>query len=315
MRVVLQIQEHAGIDLLSDGEFTRWNAREFRPSGMVERFVAQMDGIASEANFAQRTAFQQRGAAAYRGNPAAVVIGELGPGRLDLEREWRMAAELTAMPLKFTVTSPYMIAKLIHDDWYHDFEQLLSRAASVLADQVSQIGAAVVQVDEPNLPGSPQDARIAAEAINTVLANVSGETAVHLCFGNFGGQRIQQGDYGHLLEFFDSLDCHHLVLETTRRPIEELRLLRDVKPEIAFGFGVIDVKDLQVESPSLVASRIEALAATVEEKRIKYVHPDCGMSHLPRDVADRKLAALSAGRDLFVGDSRSIQPILKSVNS
>jgi 5-methyltetrahydropteroyltriglutamate--homocysteine methyltransferase len=314
VRVVLQVQEHAGIEILSDGELTRWNAREFRPSGMVERFVAQMDGFATNATSVQRAAYRKRDDVAYRSNPPAVVIGELGPGRLDLEGEWRAAAELTSRPLKFTVTSPYMIAKLVQDDWYGNFAQLVSRVASVLAEEIAPIGAAVVQVDEPNLPGSPHDGLIAAEAINKVLANVQCEAAVHLCFGNFGGQRVQQGDYGYLLDFFDHLTCDHLVLETTRRPSEEIRLLRDVKAEMAFGFGVIDVKDLQVESATQVAKRIETLATLVGEDRIKYVHPDCGLSHLPREVADRKLAALTAGRDLFVGNRRAAETALKPVN-
>jgi 5-methyltetrahydropteroyltriglutamate--homocysteine methyltransferase len=281
---------------------------------MVERFVAQMDGVAAEATNVQRAAYQKRADVAYRRNPPAVVVGELGAGRLDLESEWRTAAELTSRPLKFTVTSPYMIAKVVQDDWYGDFAQLVSRVASVLADEIALIGAAVVQVDEPNLPGSPHDALIAAGAINKILANVQGEAAVHLCFGNFGGQRVQQGDYGHLLDFFDHLTCDHLVLETTRRPSEEVRLLRDVKMEMAFGFGVIDVKDLQVESASQVAKRIESLAAMVGEDRIKYVHPDCGLSHLPREVADRKLAALTAGRDLFVGNRRAADAALKPIS-
>src|SRR5664279_1862807 len=69
--VVLQVQEHVGIDLLTDGELTRWNAREFRPSGMVERFVARMDGVAAEANHIQRTAYRTRADVSYRGNPPA----------------------------------------------------------------------------------------------------------------------------------------------------------------------------------------------------------------------------------------------------
>src|SRR5262249_41073395 len=108
----------------------------------------------------------------------------------------------------------------------------------------------------------------------------------------------------HLLRFFNQLECNHLVLETTRQPIDQIRLLNDVKPEIAFGFGVIDVKDLQIEKPSQVASRIERLAELVGIQRIKYVHPDCGLSHLPRDVADGKLSALAEGRDLFAGSTR-----------
>jgi 5-methyltetrahydropteroyltriglutamate--homocysteine methyltransferase len=239
-----------------------------------------------------------------------VVRGVVGPGSLDLESEWRQAARLTARPLKFTVTSPYMMAKLLHDVCYGDFAQLLDALAGVLADQVDRVAAAVVQIDEPNLPGSPQDALLAARAINRVLDRVSGEGAVHLCFGNFGGQRIQRGDYPSLLGFFNALHCRHLVLETTRRPAAELEILGEIRPEIGLGLGVIDVKDLQVETPEEVARRIERLAGAFGVERIRYVHPDCGLAHLPRDVADGKLRALVAGRDQFLGQRRSLDAAL-----
>ncbi len=66
------------------------------------------------------------------------------------------------------------------------------------------------------------------------------------------------------------------------------------------GLGVIDVKDLQVESPEKVASRIETLADQLGPDRLEYVHPDCGLQVLPRPIADGKLRALVAGRDLFL---------------
>ena len=37
--------------------------------------------------------------------------------------------------------------------------------------------------------------------------------------------------------------------------------------------------------------------------RVRYVHPDCGFWMLPRSVADAKMRALAAGRDLFEGVS------------
>ena len=42
--------------------------------------------------------------------------------------------------------------------------------ADVLAEQVKHIDAEVVQVDEANLPGAPDEWEWAAEAINRVLA-------------------------------------------------------------------------------------------------------------------------------------------------
>ena len=70
--------------------------------------------------------------------------------------------------------------------------------------------------------------------------------------------------------------------------------------DIALGLGVIDIKDNVVETPDLVASRIEHAVKLLGIERIKWVHPDCGFWMLPRTVADAKMAALVAGRDLFL---------------
>ena len=72
------------------------------------------------------------------------------------------------------------------------------------------------------------------------------------------------------------------------------------REDIALGLGVIDIKDNVVETPDLVASRIEHAVKLLGIGRINWVHPDCGFWMLPRTVADAKMAALVAGRDLFL---------------
>ncbi len=64
---------------------------------------------------------------------------------------------------------------------------------------------------------------------------------------------------------------------------------------------MIDIKDNEVETPETVARRIERAATVLGAERIRYVHPDCGFWMLPRSVADAKMRALVAGRDLFAG--------------
>ncbi len=96
-----------------------------------------------------------------------------------------------------------------------------------------------------------------------------------------------------------------MVLEMARRPTEELPLLRDVKPELGLGLGVIDIKDNEVETPETVARRIESAAGALGAERIRYVHPDCGFWMLPRSVADAKMRALCLGRDLYAGEPRA----------
>ena len=159
----------------------------------------------------------------------------------------------------------------------------------------------MIQVDEANVTGHPDDGPLAAAGINHVLQGVATEKAVHLCFGNYGGQTIQTGEYEKLLDFLNLLECDHLVLEMARRPDTELTLLQHVRKDTGLGIGVIDIKDNEVESPEIVAQRIEQASNVLGPERIQYVHPDCGFWMLPRSVADAKMRSLVQGRDLFEG--------------
>ena len=54
-------------------------------------------------------------------------------------------------------------------------------------------------------------------------------------------------------------------------------------------------------NPDEIAKSIENAEAQLGEGRVKYIHPDCGFWMLKRSVADRKIAALAKGRDLYLG--------------
>ncbi len=239
----------------------------------------------------------------FRTVPAGVVREPVGEGTMNLLAAYDFVKSLAVSPLKFTVTSPYMLAKTLLNRHYPDRRALTLAMADALRKQVAEIDAAVLQVDEANLPGSPQDSAWAAEAINVVLngAPAGTERAVHLCFGNYGGQSIQKGFFRELLPFFNALDADHLVLEFARRGYEELDVFKELKPSIALGLGVIDIKDNEVETPDAIARRIEHAVETLGAERVKWVHPDCGFWMLHRSVADRKMRALVQGRDLFEG--------------
>jgi len=87
------------------------------------------------------------------------------------------------------------------------------------------------------------------------------------------------------------LRTDNLVLEFARRGYAELELLRDVKPSIRIGIGVIDIKDNAVESADTVAQRIEHAVRVLGPDRVVYAHPDCGFWMLPRSVATEKCEA------------------------
>jgi 5-methyltetrahydropteroyltriglutamate--homocysteine methyltransferase len=173
--------------------------------------------------------------------------------------------------------------------------------AAVLADQVSSLPCSCVQLDEANIPGNPADAPLAAAAINLILDRVSVGRAVHFCFGNYGGQTIQKGDWRTLIGFLNSLHADQLVLEMVRRPEYDISALREIRPEIKLGIGVVDVKDNHVETADEIARGIAAVEDRIGPGRIGWVHPDCGLWMLKRSVADRKIAALVKGRDLYLG--------------
>jgi 5-methyltetrahydropteroyltriglutamate--homocysteine methyltransferase len=299
--VVLKTQELAGLDVLSDGELSRFNVNHPDTNGMIEYFVSPLAGVETNLSRAELSAWRANPATRFRTRPAGVVRGKIGEGALDLPGAWAAVKPLSARPLKFTLTSPYMLAKTLLDTHYRDVHALSMTIADVLCAQVREIDASVVQIDEAHLTGHADDAGWAHEPINRVLSGVRGEKAVHLCFGNYGGQTIQKGQWRALLRFLNALDADHLVLEFARRGYEELGLFRDLRPGLALGLGVIDIKDNEVETPDEIARRVADAVEVLGVERIKWIHPDCGFWMLPRSVADRKMRALVAGRDLFLG--------------
>src|SRR5437879_4813812 len=214
--VVLKTQELAGIDVISDGELSRFDVNHPETNGMIDYFVRPMAGIRSTLSRDELEEFRRQPGLSFRARAAGVVTDPIGEGTLNLADDFDLVKTLTTRPLKFTVTSPYMLAKTLLDRHYADRRTLTMAIADVLRKQVEAIDAAVVQVDEANLPGSPADGPWAAEAINRVLGGVRGQKGGHLCFGNYGGQTIQKGFFRELLPFFNALDCAHLVLEFPR---------------------------------------------------------------------------------------------------
>jgi 5-methyltetrahydropteroyltriglutamate--homocysteine methyltransferase len=308
MMVVLKTQELAGIDVVADGELYRWDVNHGETNGMIDYFISRMDGIHTRLSAQQLARWQEKSDMTFRTKPAGVAVGPLGVGTLDLRDDFDLFRELTTRPKKFTVTSPYMLAKTLSDEYYGDRTALIMAIADVLAEQVANLTADVLQVDEANVTGHPDDGSIAAAGINRVLRAFRGEKAVHLCYGNYGGQTIQRGTYDKLLAFLNDLQADHVVLELARRPAVELSILREIRPQIGLGIGVIDIKDNEVETPDIVARRIDQAASVLGFDRIRYVHPDCGFWMLPRTVADAKMKALVAGRDLVLGRLANGQP-------
>ena len=299
--VVLKTQELAGIDLVSDGELSRFDVSHPETNGMIDYFIRPMGGISSaltREDLAQFAAEQRMG---FRAQPAGVVEGPLTEGTLNLPHDWQLFRGLSSADTMFTFTAPYMLARTLVDRQHGDIRALTMALAEVLRKQVESIDAPVLQMDAAHLTGHTEDAEWAHEPFNLALGGIRGEKALHLCFGNYGGQSIQKGYWKDLMPFLNKLDADHLVLEFARRGYDELEVFKELKPGTKLGVGVVDIKDNEVEPTDVIAGRIENAVNVLGIDRIKWVHPDCGFWMLPRSVADRKMAALVAGRDQFLG--------------
>lgn len=300
---VLKTQELAGLDLISDGELQRFDPGHPETNGMIDYFVSRMDGIRTRYSLADIERFRADAGVSYRAAPAGVVTGKVSEGTLNLLADFEFARSLTDRPLKFTCTGPHMLAKVLTNRHYASTPALAMDIADVLRHQLASIDASVVQLDEANISGHPEDADWAAEALNHVLEGVRAEKAVHICFGNYGGQTVQKGFWNDLIPFLNRLRVDHLVLEFARRGYKEVAAFRKLDSRIGLGIGVVDIKDNEIEAPDAIASRMELVVRTLGEGRLRYIHPDCGLWMLQRSVADRKLRALVEGRDLFEGRS------------
>ena len=315
-RVVIAIQEKAGIDLVCDGELYRFDVDHPETNGMIEYFVHPMSGVRADIGFAEWLDYAKASGMRFRARPPGVVEGPIGPGTLNLQLACARAKALATRPLKFTVTGPHMLAKTLHDRHYRSAEKLAHAIAEVLAEQVKHLDADVVQLDEANLPGHPDEWKWAAAAINKVLRAVpkQAKSAVHLCFGNYGGQSIQKGTWAKLMDYLNALKADHVVMETAHRPPEELAVFKALRREIGLGLGVVDIKRTEIEKPDDIARAIERAEKLLGKGRVKYIHPDCGFWMLPRNIADGKIRALAAGRDLYLGE-KGVRNLFRATGS
>src|SRR3954471_23792030 len=139
MLVVLKTQELAGIDVVADGELYRWDINHPETNGMIDYFVRPLRGVETELTFDQLRAWRRKTGTAYRSQPAGIVTAPLGHGRLNLARDYALYRDLTPRPKKFTVTSPYMLAKVLVDAHYGGLDALVMALAELLKEQLAGI--------------------------------------------------------------------------------------------------------------------------------------------------------------------------------
>jgi 5-methyltetrahydropteroyltriglutamate--homocysteine methyltransferase len=281
IKAALKDQELAGLDIVSDGELRRDND--------IDYLLTRIPGV-EIADRAKTDYYDYYDAQVTRPLP------EPGGG-LGLAADFSFTRRHTKLPVKFSFTGPFSLSRRIRNQAYPGSAGLVRALAAWLnaeAAELARAGAGLLQIDEPFLAGYPEDTELAIEAVNIVTAGVDVTWALHVCYGNRYARPLWEGHYDFLFPAVAEARVDALVLEFARKGLDDLRLLRQYAWDRRLGLGVIDVKTPAVESADLVAARIRRALEFVPADRLM-INPDCGLRHLPADVARAKLRAMVAG--------------------
>jgi 5-methyltetrahydropteroyltriglutamate--homocysteine methyltransferase len=228
-------------------------------------------------------------------NPVPRVVGPVRRLHPVEVRDVEFLRSNTNYRIKITVPGPFTVAQQAQNDYYRDEKALALDIATAVNEEIRSLqaaGADVVQIDEPYLQARPEQARAyGVEVINRALEGIEGTTALHLCFGYAAIVHNRPHQYAFLTELRDCV-VKQIAIETAQ-PQLDLSVLGQFANKVLI-IGVLNLGDMEVETPETVASRIRSALQYVEPERL-ILAPDCGMKYLPREVAFGKLCALVEG--------------------
>jgi 5-methyltetrahydropteroyltriglutamate--homocysteine methyltransferase len=295
--LALALQEAAGVDIVSDGEWRRFS------------YVAVITDVA--------TGFKRELSGAERdGKYWHTVTSEVKPGDPSvLAGHARFAMERTTRPLKVALPSPYLLSVRMWDEGvsravYPTREAFADAIVPLLRAQVRALASAgvhTIQLDDPHLclfvdkeiratfADADAEAMHCVSLINRVFEDVSGvNRAVHLCRRNKGRKGwVGEGSYDAIMPALRALSVEQLMMEFTIPAAGDVRCLRDLPEHVGIGLGCVDCRGEVIDTPETIIARVEKALEHVDKKRITLA-PDCGFApgnaaDIPVDEAYQKL--------------------------
>ncbi len=294
---VAQMQELAGIDVISDGEWRR------------KSYIGVIADICSGFELSIKEVQGQR-------QTWHVVTSELdvvNPGLL--AKEAAFLKQHTERDVKVAIPSPYLIGERMWDpelsttayptrrDFTESLVPVLRQELMALRDE----GVAVAQIDDPHLclfvdPNvraqydDPQaEMAHCVDLINRVVEGVDGvRLAVHLCRRNKGRAGwMGEGGYGPILSALSDLQVEVLMLEFAIPAAGDFAVLHELPERFDIGLGCVDCRSSHIDTPDEIADRVRRAAQYIAPERL-LLHPDCGFApgsaaDIPLDEAYMKL--------------------------
>ena len=292
LRLCLDDQVRAGIDIVSDGEQTRQH--------FVTTFIEHLSGV----DFEKREVVRIRNR--YDAS-VPTVVGEVSRQKPVFVEDAKILRKLTDRPIKWALPGPMTMIDTLYDNHYKSREKLAWEFAKILNQEAKELEAAgvdIIQFDEPAFNvffDEVNDWGIAA--LERALEGLKCETAVHICYGygikaNTDWKKTLGTEWRQYEEVFPKLqrsaiDIVSLECQNSRVPMDLIELIRGKKVMV----GAIDVATHEIETPEAVASTLRKALQFVDAENL-YPSTNCGMIPLPRQVANGKLHALSAGAEI-----------------
>jgi len=275
--IAIRAQEEAGLDIVSDGEIRR--------ESYSNRFATALEGVDLDN---PGTALDRSG----HPNPVPRIVGKIRRMRPVEVDDLKFLRAHTDRQVKITVPGPFTMLQQAQNDFYGSEAEAAMDYAAAVNEEIKDLfaaGADVVQIDEPYMQARPEKARqYGLQALNRALEGIQGTTCVHICFGYAAVIHQKPSGYSFLPEFAGCA-CDQVSIEAAQPKLDCAVLATLAQKKIMVG--CLDLNDLNIETPQVVAARIRRALAFVAKERV-ILAPDCGMKYLPRDVAQEKLRAM-----------------------
>lgn len=292
LRLSLEDQRQAGIDIVSDGEQTRQH--------FVTTFIENLSGV----DFEKRETVRIRDR--YDAS-VPTVVSEVSRQKPVFVEDARFLRQQTSQPIKWALPGPMTMIDTLYDNHYKSRERLAWEFAGILnqeARELEAVGVDIIQFDEPAFNvffDEVNDWGIAT--LEKAIEGLRCETAVHICYGygikaNTDWKKTLGSEWRQYEEFFPklqkskidliSLECHN-----SHVPMDLIELIRGKKVMV----GAIDVATNTIESPQEVADTLRKALQFIDADKL-YPCTNCGMAPLSRRVARGKLSALGAGAEI-----------------
>jgi 5-methyltetrahydropteroyltriglutamate--homocysteine methyltransferase len=289
VRLALFDQEHAGIDIVSDGEQTR---RHF-----VTTFIEALDGVDFEHKKTVR--IRNRYDAAV-----PVVVGPVARRHPIYVDDAAFLRAETRRRTKYTLPGPMTMVDTLFDAHYRSREKLAWAFAEILNEEaraIEAVGVDVIQFDEPAFNVYFDEVRDwGVKTLERAAQGLRCTTAVHICYGygikaNIDWKNSLGNEWRQYEEIFPALAKSRIGQVSvecinSHVPLKVLSLLEGKDVLV----GVIDVATDKVETSQQVEQVLAEVMKFVPKQKI-VACTNCGMAPMRRDIAEAKLIALGKG--------------------